>query len=476
MSNRLISIRPNQYVFDFTQSSNVWGLSSLAGSMNPDIMLFGEGFINDEIIAKCLSHILDPILADLVDVALFVYLADRLSLRRKQTNPQHHFQWSRKKQLKIPVRLPEVWSDSTIHGSLRQLLRFFTEDEWQIDFVLRHKEMRASESQTPLFQSTFPDPFRVALYSGGLDSFAGAIQQIAELPDHHLILVSGVTNPRQGNGQKEQIKAIKSLAPERVTHVPVSYGLRSGTKQSEESSQRSRGFLFMILGAVTALVAGSKKLHIYENGIGAINLPYDGTQIGTSNTRSVNPISLLRMSRFISDLTNMDFHIYNPFLFHTKAEMCGHRDVKRLEKYINTTFSCDGFPIRKKGQPQCGLCTSCLLRRQSLESAGLSKFDVSSEYLRDWQSFPVDRVKLRPLLAMEWQFHVIEACLAAKNPWQTLIKKFPSLMEVVSEIFLATGSEPEQLKTGILRLYSQYVSEWKEFSARGLLSSQALAA
>ena len=472
MPRRSISIKPNEYEFDFTRASKIWASSQLGDLPSSETILFGDGFVNDDSIARCLGQILDPLLADLVDVALFVYFADRLSPRRRHTNPHHHFQWSRKIRLKIPVRRLEAWSNSETHESLRQLLRYFTEDDWRIDFVPHQKEKRSSESQTLLFHSPLPEHTRVALFSGGLDSYAGAVQQIAELPDYHFVLVSGVTNTRQGNGQREQVKVIKNVAPSRITHIAVSYGIRQGIERSEEVSQRSRGFLFTALGAATAIVAETRELYVYENGIGAINLPYDGTQVGTSNTRAVHPISLLRMSQFVSKLIQADFHIHNPFLFHTKAEMCSHPAVRRLGEGIAMTFSCDGFPIRKKDQPQCGICTSCLLRRQSLESAGLSIFDDSSAYLNDLQSYITARAKLRPLLAMEWQAQKIAACLTAKDPWQKLAYEFPSLMEIASEICLDTNTESERVRSDLLRLYSQYVTEWNGFSARGLISPQ----
>src|SRR5262245_32401934 len=110
MSQSPIYICPNEYAFDFAQSGKISGVSSLVGSPSSDLILFGEGFVNDMSIAKGLSQVLDPLLADLMDVALFVYLADRLSPRRKRLNPHSHFQWSRKISLKIPVRSPEVWS------------------------------------------------------------------------------------------------------------------------------------------------------------------------------------------------------------------------------------------------------------------------------------------------------------------------------------------------------------------------------
>lgn len=478
MRRGLVPINPNEYEFDFAQSDNVLGTFCLAGSKGSEAKAFGKYFIGDEKIARCFGQVLDSLLADWVDVALYVYLADRLSPRRRRTSPHHHFQWSRKLRLKIPVRRPDVWRSERIHSALLRLLRFFTEDQWQIEFIQSQKEKRQSESQTFLFEASKPELLKVALYSGGLDSFAGAVQKVAEMPDYHFVLVSGVTNSRQGKLQREQINIIKDFAPDRITHVSVPYGLQRGIERSEENTQRSRGFLFMTIGAVTAIAAEANELQIYENGIGAINLPYDATQVGTSNTRSVHPVALLRMSQFITELTGIAFSINDPFVFKTKAEMCSHSEVQRLGQYVNSTFSCDSFPIRKRAQSQCGICTSCLLRRQSLELAGLSMFDAPAGYLSDLLSTnsSFGSKQIRWLSVMEWQAQKITTCLASEDSWQLLVQDFPSLMEIVSEVCLATGASPQEIKSSLLRLYSRYVKQWNDFSARRLINCQTIAA
>ncbi|MBL8190840.1 MAG: 7-cyano-7-deazaguanine synthase [Acidobacteria bacterium] len=471
MSSNVVQVRPNEYEFDFSRGDQVLAqsqVSEIAASL-------GRYFVADLRIARAFYRGLEPLFADWIDVALFIYLADRLSPRRRRTSRHFSLQWGRCLQLKIPVHHPEVWSRPEIYESLRRLLYFFTEDDWHIEFIQNHKIPRPSESQKSLLPIWKPNPVRVALYSGGLDSFAGTAQQITELPEHQFVLVSGVTNTRQGEAQRAQIKAINKDARRPAIHIPVDYGLRQGIER-EERSQRSRGFLFMTLGAVTAVTAGANELYIYENGIGAINLPYDGSQVGTSSTRAVNPIALLRMAKFVTALTGIPFRIENPFLFQTKAEMCRHSKVKRLSEQIKLTFSCDGFPIRKKNQPQCGVCTSCLLRRLSLEGAGLSNHD--SGYLHDLSSEQVfiGRKQLDLLWVMDWQAQRLGAALSSSEPWQAFRQEFPALIDVVSEVCKTNESRREEMRSALLRLYSQYVSEWNSFSARKLLTRQALAA
>ena len=63
-------------------------------------------------------------------------------------------------------------------------------------------------------------------------------------------------------------------------HVAVPYGLIDRPKLRLEPSQRSRVILHASLGAITALHLGADTLHIYENGVGALGLPFDETQSG----------------------------------------------------------------------------------------------------------------------------------------------------------------------------------------------------
>jgi hypothetical protein len=236
--------------------------------------------------------------------------------------------------------------------------------------------------------------------------------------------------------------------------------------------------LFLTLGAVTALSAGTSELYIHENGVGAINLPYNATQVGTFNSRNVHPLSLLLMEKLASTLTGSPFVFQNPFLYTTKAQMCRHSAVRELASHIHTTFSCDGFPIQSKGKPQCGYCTSCVLRRVSLEAAGFSTYDPSSEYLCDLASpvFEATENQLYGLKAMEWQVRKISQRLRSSDPWHSLITEFPSLQSITTSVATRINGGEKEVQRLLLQLYANYVSEWDGFSARARLGIRSQAA
>ncbi len=81
--------------------------------------------------------------------------------------------------------------------------------------------------------------------------------------------------------------------PPEICHVAVPFGLCKPEGSREEKSQRTRALVYLTLGVATALQAGTDTLWVYENGVGALNLPLDATQLGVDNYRGVHPRSLM---------------------------------------------------------------------------------------------------------------------------------------------------------------------------------------
>lgn len=403
---------------------------------------------------------LPSLLADWLEIALFVYLADRASLRRSKRRPDYPDQWERSIQLRIPVREPAVWNRSRVDETLRGLLGWLTEDDWKFEFV-RKAPGGSPPEQAYLFEWLGQRPSRVALFSGGLDSFAGAVHDLAALPDHHHVFVTGRTSGRQQHLQAKQIAGLKAAFPVALTHLTVPYGIRARADgQAEERSQRTRGFVHLSLGAVTARLCGLTTLHLTENGIGAINLPYHAGQLGTANSRGVHPVTLHKMVAFIASLLETPFTIDNRGLWATKGELCATPALAKVQHLIAETFTCDGFPNRVAGKSQCGRCTSCLLRRQSLAHAGL--VDPDDDYVTNWRD-PLHASRLAALRAMTAQTHRLVAL--HHEGTSALIEAFPSLLEC-SEVLAARvpGGQPEALRR-ISSLYQRYVAEWRRFTA-----------
>jgi 7-cyano-7-deazaguanine synthase in queuosine biosynthesis len=462
MSN-LFNFPSSSYSYDFSASSLVKNEAANNLSSNAGLNFY----VRDAEIMGLFGSEINSLYLDWVDVAIAVYVADRLSLREKE---QYRNDWKRNFHLKIAVRNLETWLGQEVQTELREVLNYYTDDDWNFEFLPLNTfdRLNTVNNKLPLPPNNSP---RVALFSGGLDSFAGVAQQLFNDKQSSFILVSGATNNRQDYQQRQQIKDLRKYYPSNeIIHHTIDFGFNwNGSEHpKEEKSQRTRGFVFTTLGAVTALNAGINVLEIYENGIGAINLPYDNSQVGTMNSRGVNPLSLLRMERFIEKLTRKLFQIKNLFLFQTKGEMCQHEAVKTLAETIPLTFSCDGFPVREAQKPQCGVCTSCLLRRVSLETAEIMEVDMKNHYGTDFSSLSSNPsfAQLNDLRAMEWQYQTLKSCLAEEESWHALVTEYPILQTIVSELATHENLQDEDIKNRILLLYSQYCAEWKTFSAR----------
>jgi 7-cyano-7-deazaguanine synthase in queuosine biosynthesis len=450
------------YRLDFSKPFAVqWGETQTSSDLRSDAY-----DMQDQRIANSLSQKLPPLFADAIDIAAAVHCTDRLCIRGSKRSG-----WGRDLRLKIPVRCLPVWQSASMRDALFETLQFLTQDHWQIEFDQKAGEFRQSETQEHLFEGPEVRAVEVCLYSGGLDSFAGLAARISEEPHHHYLCVSVTPNHRQRQRQREQLAFLQSEFRARVTHIPVSYCVRDAERHPQEPTRRTRGFLFGIIGGLTALMVGSNTLHLYENGIGAINLPLDGSQIGIDNSRSVHPITLGLLSRVLSLLGSQEFVIKNGCFHVTKAEMCRHAAVKQVCRKIADTFSCDGFPVRRRKLAQCGFCTSCLLRRQALEAAALADSDGNDYGCDLRRDGPFQGHHLRALRAMDYQSNRLLNALIAPNAWAALCMEFPELRRVAEAI--TTDSAAIDVRNQLIRLYGQYVKEWGSFSALKHLNQQS---
>ena len=221
----------------------------------------------------------------------------------------------------------------------------------------------------------------------------------------------------------------------------------------------------MLLGAACAYLMDQRVLYLYENGIGAINLPYRKSAVGLDHSRSVHPLTLLKVSDIISELLGEEFQVKNPFLFWTKAEMCktlakdGRNDLPPL------TMSCDR-PHRQ--QPvQCGYCSSCLLRKQALAASTLE--EDRTRYIVPHGKKPAGDTSLY-LQHMLAQVSTFRGLLnVSDNPnlqWKSVIQRFPELDDIVDRTAMAENLLSVDMQRNLIRLYQTYVTEWDAVKPR----------
>jgi 7-cyano-7-deazaguanine synthase in queuosine biosynthesis len=452
--------------FDFTASGHRLGTQ---GESNGEREI--RYYVNDDSVAKLLGNTLPAILADLVEVAASIYTADRIAVRPIRA-PEN---WRREFCLKIGVRCISDWKLAEVIEELKSLLLFLTGDSWNLQFSERRGGLRSSESQGHLIHSESNQPTRVSLFSGGLDALAGTIGHIEHCPEDQLVCVSVSSNHRQEHHQVRQIAHLRNRYGRTITHIRVACSLESGSEIAQEPTRRTRGMLFLILGAVSALNCGVNRLFIYENGIGAINLPYERVPLGVPNSRAVHPATLNLVSKFLQTVTGQQFSIENRCVFQTKAEMCQHPGVEGLASTIAETFSCDGFPVQRSQRPQCGVCTSCILRRMSLYGAGLRSVDTTGYGCDLYDTNQrINPQRIRGLAAMDWQ--VARLADGLHFGWEGLMREFPEVREPCMASSCSGYGSFEAVQQQLVGLYQRHVQEWNAFPFRAVLRTQRQAA
>ncbi|QYX32019.1 7-cyano-7-deazaguanine synthase [Sphaerospermopsis torques-reginae] len=401
-----------------------------------------------------------PIIADLIDLAVAIYTSDRLA-------PQNLTGKQRRFNVILPVRHPELLSAETFLTKLDNLLKWTTDSEWIFDFQKRIAPERLVEQQSlPLA----PKGCEVTLWSGGLDALAGLYTRLLMYPEKRFILFGTGSNGIMSACQERVYKQIQSIFPGRCYLFRLPIRFDDSSEQPKNKLSRARGVVFTLLGSACAYLMGEKVLCLYENGIGAINLPYRESAVGLDHSRSVHPLTLLMVSELVSELLGEEFQVKNPFLFWTKAEMCKALAKNGRDDLPPLTMSCDS-PHRQK-PVQCGYCSSCLLRRQSLAASTIKD---RTRYVVLHGERPVKEPSLC-FLNMQAQVRTLDSLFAVSDePWITLTKRFPVLDDIVDRTAMAENLLPADMRSRLIQLYQNYVSEWNAVEsqiANGLLSDQ----
>jgi 7-cyano-7-deazaguanine synthase in queuosine biosynthesis len=385
-----------------------------------------------------------PQLADLVDIGLAIAAADRLSVRRSTMPCRIH--------IDLPVRHPEVFTHSSFLNRLCDVLFYYTDDQWSFSFRRRTTLGRPTELQIAL--PCHNESVEVGLWSGGLDSLAGLWIRARTRPDVAYVLVGTGFNTFIQHIQQCVAQQLRRTQPVTMDLIQVPLEVMTVSEQRKNRTQRTRGFVFLLLGAVCALLEGQDTLMVYENGIGALNLAYRDSEVGRDHSRAVHPLALIKMSDLVSQFIERPFRLQNPFLFWTKAEMCALLRETVAEELVYRTSSCDSRQ-RKPNQPsQCGRCSSCLLRRQALAAAG-----IPDQTCYCWEDFAAlgDNTAFE---AMHFQVATLRRLLSSDMPWIHLRTQFPTLGTIADRWGRWSGEACETVADHLVRLYRQYVYEW----------------
>lgn len=473
-----MSTDPNPVHIDLSDAGR-FGFKSLQMSLEEGYQ--AHYFLDDSLIPTQFGHTLSPAIADLLDIAGSIMWVDRKIKRSHDRGRYGQWRgWSRNLSVTLGVRDVSLWTTSPVKSALEELLFWLTEDRWDLNFVHQAGARRPSDLQASLFSSA-PQDVKIVLYSGGLDSLAGAVNLLRSHPASTVVLVSAVHNRQRLRRviERQVIALRRCFGEDRIRFAPLPFHAvnQNWKEQEEEKTQRSRGFLFLAFGAAVATAFAASNVYICENGVGSLNLPMDWYQLGAQNTRATHPLTLVSMAKLLSLIGHSDIHFQAPNMFKTKGEVCVSLQPIEVRKLVRLTVSCDGFPHRfpspvKDAQLHCGYCTSCILRRQGIFAAGLEDTERPSYYRKDL-CFPDGTIRpsyfnhLKKMLDQSYLFAVAEQ---SPDPIASIQQTFPELVvssQVIQRNPTAFGLQAgHQSSRALFELLERYAEEWKRFPYR----------
>jgi len=235
---------------------------------------------------------------DFLFVSSVCYAVDLLVARQTAQD-----NWTRELSVKIPVRDADLWNNQA--ALLAEILRFLTGDKWILRFNKRDIPLYIQRMNRRRTKRLAADV--VCLFSGGLDSFLGALDCLST-STAHIALVGHYDTGLAHQSQLALFQEISKTFGEARSHLfqarigfqPVA---RTEAADFGENTQRSRSLVFIALGVYIAHQQGRDSnipVLIPENGFIALNPPLTYSRLGSCSTRTVHPLFLEKLQRLIN--------------------------------------------------------------------------------------------------------------------------------------------------------------------------------
>lgn len=287
-------------------------------------------------------------------IGIGAFLADR-AVRRNELR--------QRRQINLVVPVPAVRTAAAAREAIQRLLSFITGDEWTLQFVAdRSRRQKASGAQESFHE--------VALLSGGLDSFCGALIG----GTNGRLFLSHSDAPVIRSSQTKTIAMIPGLSPDQLRYVR----LAAAKPFAKEPSRRSRSLLFISLAVALADAVGAANVEVPENGFTSLNPPLAANRGGVLTTRSTHPLTFHLAAEVLAQL-GVPVTLRNPYEWETKGQLVanavGAAGATVVQAGLSQTLSCAKsnmiLPGKTPGR-NCGLDYACIVRRAGVLAAGIA--------------------------------------------------------------------------------------------------------
>ena len=314
---------------------------------------------------------------DLLEIAAYVFAADRLTSRGSREAVEYQA-WARSFQFIVNVRDYEFWRQPNVSKALAAVLRFATGDQdYEFTFQPGHATPPTSLFDSEAFSMEPGGELSIMLFSGGIDSLAGAVQRL-EQTDEHVCLVSHLSQVGTIRTQRGLASALQRAYRGRVS--PYQFKTHLQRVRRREETQRSRPFLYGSIAFTLATAFGRDHFYIYENGVTSLNFSRRDDLINARASRTTHPQTVGRLASLFSIIAERPFAIEVPFLWYTKSDVVESLKDSGHGQLLPSSVSCSHTYNSGPNATHCGECFQCLDRRIGIYGAGADHFDNESLY------------------------------------------------------------------------------------------------
>ena len=314
---------------------------------------------------------------DLLEIAAYVFAADRLTPRGSREAVEYQ-SWSRSIHFIVRVRDHEFWSQSSVCEALEAALRFATGDQgYKFTFQAGHATPPTNLFDSEDFSMEHDGDLSIMLFSGGIDSLAGAVQRL-EQTSENVCLVSHLSQVGTIRTQRGLASALRENYRGRISPYQFKTHLQ-GVGRKEET-QRSRPFLYGSIAFALATAFGRDRFYVYENGVTSLNFARRDDLINARASRTTHPQTVGRLAYLFSIIAERPFFIDTPFMWYTKSDAVEYLKESGHGHLLPSSVSCSHTYNSGPNATHCGECFQCLDRRIGIYGANANELDNESLY------------------------------------------------------------------------------------------------
>lgn len=333
---------------------------------------------------------------DLLEIAGYIFAADRKTRRGSDEAIEFH-SWSRTFQIHIKVRDYNFWNNTETQALLEEALCFMTGDHsFKFTFYKAEKDYPTNLFDNDNFVIDRPKNLKVMLFSGGIDSLAGAVE-LLEDKENEVCLVSHQSG--QWSVLKTQriiFEEVKKIYADRAKHYKFKCSL--SVDQSKDESQRTRSFLYTSTAFAIAHTYKQNQIYLFENGITSINFAETQDLMNARASRTTHPQTIYRLQKLFSAIAEKEFRIVNPYLFKTKTDVLDVLNKYNRLELLDNSVSCSRTRNHPPGYTHCGVCSQCIDRRFAVFASEVQEYDGSHLYHFDFLQDDVEDDEIKKAL------------------------------------------------------------------------------